>query len=360
MIKGNNIFEDLFVLEVANNHWGSLKRGFEIINQYSRIIKKYKVKAAFKLQIRDVESFVHKKYKGSKNIRYINKTERTRLKIDEFTKLVNFIRKKGHIVSATPFDEKSVKFCKKLNVSIIKIASSDISDITLIDEILKLKKPTIVSTGGAEVHEVDNVYRKFKNKNIPLAINHCVSLYPSEDKDLSLGDITFLKNRFPKNIIGFSTHEYNDWEKSLCIAYGIGARTFERHIDIQNSKHNVSKYCSLPHQIDTWFKCFKKIKEMIGSQKEKRKIQTNERQYLNKLLRGFYAKRNLPKNYVLSKKNLNKDFYLSIPLLKSQISSNDRIDGIKTKTKILKDHPILNTKVKISKEEFMFIKKRNV
>ena len=34
----NKIFEDLFVLEIANNHWGSVERGKKIIHDYSRVI----------------------------------------------------------------------------------------------------------------------------------------------------------------------------------------------------------------------------------------------------------------------------------------------------------------------------------
>ena len=52
----NKIFNDLFVLEIANNHWGSVKRGLEIIKQHSKIIKNNKINAAFKLQIRDVDN----------------------------------------------------------------------------------------------------------------------------------------------------------------------------------------------------------------------------------------------------------------------------------------------------------------
>ena len=35
-----NIFKDLFVLELANNHWGSLERGKEIVKQFSKVVKK--------------------------------------------------------------------------------------------------------------------------------------------------------------------------------------------------------------------------------------------------------------------------------------------------------------------------------
>ncbi len=46
----------------------------------------------------------------------------------------------------------------------------------------------------------------------------------------------------------------------MMIAYAKGARTFERHIDIDSDGVKVSPYCSLPHQIDEWFKALPKGK----------------------------------------------------------------------------------------------------
>lgn len=40
----------------------------------------------------------------------------------------------------------------------------------------------------------------------------------------------------------------------MYIAYAKGARTFERHIDIDYSNVPVSPYCSLPEDLDRWIK----------------------------------------------------------------------------------------------------------
>lgn len=62
-------FENLFVLELANNHWGSLKRGKQIIKQFAKIVKNNNIKAAIKLQFRDVDTFIHKNFKPTeKNV----------------------------------------------------------------------------------------------------------------------------------------------------------------------------------------------------------------------------------------------------------------------------------------------------
>ena len=319
-----NIFDDLFVLEVANNHWGRLDRGLKIITEYSRLVRFNNVRAAIKLQFRDIDSFIHKDFRDRTDIRYIKKTLDTRLSKSDIATMVDTIRKNGCIPMATPFDEKSIELCTELGIPIIKIASSDINDWFLIESIAKTRKPVIVSTGGSSLKDIDDMVLFFSNRHIPLAINHCVSLYPTEDRELELNQIDFLKNRYPNNTIGFSSHEYHDWTASIQMAYAKGARTFERHVDIQDDGIAVSKYCSIPSEIDQWFKAYKKAKEICGgSPTQKRVVSEREISYLDTLVRGVYVKEDLPEGHILS----GSDVYLAIPLQKGQISCREFMSG---------------------------------
>ena len=180
MKNSKSIFHNLFVLELANNHLGSLARGKKIISEYGQVVKFNKIKAAIKLQFRDVDNFIHDSYKNMDE-RYIKKTLSTKLDKKGYKTLVDYIKKNGCLPMATPFDEKSVDLCVEFKFPIIKIASSDCNDWPLIEKIASTKKPVIVSTGGVSEKDLDDVVLFFKNRKIDLAINHCVSLYPSED-----------------------------------------------------------------------------------------------------------------------------------------------------------------------------------
>src|SRR5271156_6146309 len=140
------IFEDLFVLEMANNHYGKLERGLKIVKEYSRIVRFNNVRAAIKLQLRDVDSFIHKDFRDRTDIRYIKKTIDTQMSRENFQTLIDAIKKGGCIPMATPFDEASVDFCIELGLPLIKLASSDVSDWVLIERIAKTRKPVICST----------------------------------------------------------------------------------------------------------------------------------------------------------------------------------------------------------------------
>ena len=183
------IFEDLFVLELANNHWGKLERGLKIISDYGKVVRFNGVRAAMKLQFRDVDTFIHKDYRDRSDIRYIKKTLDTQMSWDNYAELVKAIRGASMITMATPFDEISVEKCVEFGIQIIKIASSEITDWVLIEKIAKTGKPVIISTGGTTLRALDDIVAFFARRNIPLAINHCVSLYPSEDNELEINQV---------------------------------------------------------------------------------------------------------------------------------------------------------------------------
>jgi len=332
-----DIFEDLFVLEMANNHLGSVERGLKIIHEFGQVVRFNNVRASIKLQFRDVENFIHKDFVGRTDLRYVKKTMDTRLSDEEYATLVKAIRQAGCIATATPFDERSVDLCVELGLPILKVASSDLNDWLLLEKIAKTKKPVVVSTGGSSLKDMDDVVTFFANRNIPLAINHCVSIYPAEDSELEMNQIDFLRNRYPNNTIGYSTHEYTDWTNSMLISYAKGARTWERHVDIDSDGVKVSPYCSLPHQVDEWFRAFHKAKEMCGAPgTQKRMPPKKEIEYLDALVRGVYAKADLPEGHLLT----DDDVYLASPLQKGQLSCRELMKGEMLLRPVKKDQAV--------------------
>jgi len=323
MIAGD-IFEDLFVLEMTNNHLGRLERGLEIVRQHARVVRANKIRAAIKLQFRDVDSFIHSEFKGRTDIRYIRRITETQMSKDDYAKLVDAIRAAGCIPMATPFDEKSVDWCVDFDMPIIKVASADATDWQLLEKIAKTRKPVIVSVGGTSTRDIDAMVSFFEERNIPLAINHCVAVYPHSAAECQLNQIDFLRDRFPGHVIGFSSHENTDWVHSMTISYAKGARTFERHIDIDTDGVQIAEYSSLPHEMDIWFKAFRTAQEYCGAPGHRRvKPQQKETDFLDNYIRGAYAKRDLPAGHVLT----DEDVHLAIPLRKGQISCREFVQG---------------------------------
>lgn len=330
-------FENLFVLELANNHWGSLTRGMLIIDQFAEVVQANGVRASIKLQFRDVDNFIHPDHRDRTDVRYIKKIRDTQMSWDQLRAMMEAVKARGMETMVTPFDEVSVEKAVEFGADFIKIASSDVRDKTLLRKIAGAGKPVIASNGGASEKDIDELVAFFALHKVPFALNHCVSLYPSEDSDLQLNQIDYLKARYPEITIGLSTHEQRDWNDSILIAYAKGARTFERHIDIDHDGVTVSSYCTIPEQADVWFKAFNKAVEMSGdSGAAKRHIPEGETRYLDALVRGTYAKRNQPAGHILTA----DDVFHAVPLLKGQISTREFETGERLKAPIMALEPI--------------------
>src|SRR3989344_362387 len=106
-----DLFKDLFILEIANNHQGSVEHGKNLIRQAARVAHKYGIKAGIKFQYRDLDTFIHPDFKERNGVPHISRFMETRLSDEQFVDLFNTVREEGMSVIVTPFDEASVQKC---------------------------------------------------------------------------------------------------------------------------------------------------------------------------------------------------------------------------------------------------------
>jgi len=102
-------FQDLFVLDVANNHQGSVEHGTKIINECASVAKKYGVKAAMKFQFRDLPDFIHQDEQKNPTNKHVPRFISTLLNWGDFKKLVSVVKGQNLLAMCTPFDEASVE-----------------------------------------------------------------------------------------------------------------------------------------------------------------------------------------------------------------------------------------------------------
>ena len=80
---------------------------------------------------------------------------------------------------------------------------------------------------------------------------------------------------------------------------------------------------------------------MCGSSlNDRRVISTNEEKYLDALVRGIYAKKDVKKNTIINSNNFDEYFYLAIPLRKGQLSVKEVINGNKILNDIKINDPV--------------------
>ena len=332
------MFKDLFVLDIANNHFGDVNHLDKIINQFSKRIIKDKINACFKFQFRNLDTYIHKDAWEDKESHYVKRFTSTKLQFKYYRQAVEKIKKLKIKTCCTPFDEYSVKLIEDFKFDFLKIASVSSLDWSLLERATKNKIPKIISTGGKTLEEIDKIVSYMKHKKQKFALMHCVSIYPTENQDLNLYSISEMKNRYPDVEIGWSTHENPNDMLPMSVSYGLGARIFERHIGLNSKKYPLNKYSMNIDQFDKYVDNFISVKNSIGY--GKKDMLSNEIDSLKKLDRGVYVSKNLSKNEQINE----KDIYFAFPCLKNQLAVKDfslkTYDYILNKNKI-KDNAIL-------------------
>lgn len=321
----SKIFDDLFIFEMANSHQGSVEHGKDIIHEMGKIARKYNIKAAVKLQYRNLDTFIHPDYKGRKDVNHIPRFESTRLTYDQFTELVEAIRSEGMIAMSTPFDEAGVDWCMDQGLDIIKVASCSSLDWPLLEKIAATHKPVIISVGGKTISDIDKLYNYFTHKRCDFAFMHCIAEYPAPIERLQLDFIDKLRRRYPDNVIGYSGHEDPDDNVIPMMAIAKGAKILERHVGLPTETISLNAYSMNPDQADKWVKSALEAKEICKMKKEtERYISQAEIDSLNSLMRGVYLKHDVKKGTELKR----EDVFFAMPNHDKQMTSGQFFEGV--------------------------------
>lgn len=345
-----NIFKNLFVLDLANNHFGDLTHAKKIISNFSRICKSNKINFTIKFQFRNLDTYLHKNFAADENNKFVKRFNSTKLSLSQIKTLVAYCKSKKILTTCTPFDEDSVKLIEDLKIDIVKIASVSSNDFSLLTRVTKNKKPKIISTGGLDIASIDKVVSFMSHRAQEFALMHCVAIYPTQPADMHLSFIKNLISRYKDISIGWSTHEDPNDLLPFTIAYSCGAEMFEKHIGINTKKYKLNNYSIQPAEFEKYIKNFKLVQSIYGNYNKK--ITKKEKDTLSSLQRGVYFKKNVKKNLPITK----DDVYFAFPKIKNQLGADEFKEGMKLIKNFNKDialnkkYLISNNKSRIKKE----------
>jgi sialic acid synthase SpsE len=222
------------IAEIGNNHNGNLDTAKKLIET-----AKEAGADAVKFQVKNIEKSFSKELLDSTyvNENSFGKTYREHKMALEFSEeqmkeLYDFASKMNIICFSTPFDIDSVDMLERIGNPIYKISSFHVTDLKLIEYVCQRKKPIIISTGMSTIEEIDKAVELIKKFTKDFIIMHCVSCYPTEDKDVNLNIIPTLKNRY-NCPIGYSGHE-----RGIAITAStvlLGCCAIERHFTLDRT-----------------------------------------------------------------------------------------------------------------------------
>lgn len=340
----------LIVLDLANNHNGSVDHGKRIIKMIAEVTSGYNFRVAVKFQYRDLDTFIHQDFKGNKSYSYIKRFEETRLSERDFQELISVAKKYNLITACTPFDEVSVDKMEREGFDILKIASASFSDWPLLNRISLTKLPVIASTAGADLNTIDKVVSFLTKRVNELAIMHCVASYPTPDSELKLNRIDVLVQRYSPLPIGYSTHENPKNTIAVKLALAKGAKILERHVGSAHSNNAVNLYSSDETELRAWLDAIVDSLPMMSYSAGVSDTSITEQKALLGLRRGVYAKQDLKINETISSDKV----YFAVPLQDGQLSANDFSDYVRvySNKEISSNKPLFISELSFDNQQF--------
>jgi sialic acid synthase SpsE len=125
----------------------------------------------------------------------------------------------------TPFSLENLQEMRLLDVDAVKIASPDAVNWPLIEAMLELGKPMLISTGTASVEELEEARRLCEDH--ATVFLHCVSMYPTPGEAAGMGRMKAMREQL-RCEVGYSDHTNSG--RSAVLAVGMGARVIEKHL----------------------------------------------------------------------------------------------------------------------------------
>ena len=328
-------FSNLFVLDLANNHQGSLEHGLNVIRAHGEVVRKHGVRAALKFQFRQLDTFIHPDHREVSQAKHIDRFVSTRLDGAGYQQLLDEVHAQGMLSMCTPFDEESVEVITDMGFDIIKIASCSATDWPLLAAAANSGLPLVFSTGGLLQVDIDNLVSFFEHRGVDFAMMHCVAIYPTPDDLCHLNNIKTLCERYPGKPVGWSTHEDPADTVPVQLALCKGAQLFERHVGLPTDEIKLNAYSSTPEQVDAWISAWEKAHALLGSY-ERQPATQEETDSIDSLQRGIFARQPIEADTELTRDMV----YFAMPYVPGTLTSGDWKPGIRVSAAIESDRPI--------------------
>ncbi len=138
-----------------------------------------------------------------------------------------YVEGKGLIYLCTPFSRAAADRLHTMDVVAYKIGSGECNNYPLIKHIAAWGKPVLMSTGMNDLASVQPAVEIFRAANVPFALFHCTSMYPTPYDKVRLGALAELRSAFPDAVLGLSDHSLGNYTCYGAVA--LGASLLEKH-----------------------------------------------------------------------------------------------------------------------------------
>ena len=258
------------IAEAGVNHNGSLEMAFQLIDVAvaagADAVKFQTFKAENVIAISAPKAAYQQETTGSdeSQLEMVKKLE-----LDEaaHTRLYKYCQHKGIQFLSTPFDLESIDLLIRLGLEVFKIPSGEITNLPYLRKLGGLKKKVIMSTGMADLGEIEDALEVITSAGTPLSditILHCNTQYPTPFEDVNLRAMLTIQHAFPGAQVGYSDHTVGIEVPIAAVA--LGAKVIEKHFTLDRNLPGPDQRASLePHELTAMISAIRRIEKALGT-----------------------------------------------------------------------------------------------
>ncbi|KKO54972.1 N-acetylneuraminate synthase [Paenibacillus sp. DMB20] len=251
------------IAEIGVNHNGSLQRAKECIDQAAACgadAVKFQTFKSEKLVTKQARKAAYQTENTRSSESQLEMLRQLELSFGDFISLKEYCKEKNIDFLSTPFDEESADFLNRIEVDAFKIGSGDMNNLPFLEKIDRYGRLVILSTGMADLKEVELSLSVFKESSV--ALLHCTSDYPAPLEDVNLLAMRTMAEKFGK-VTGYSDH--TDGIEISIAAAALGAKIIEKHFTLDRSLPGPDHRASIePQDFKRMVQAIRNVESALG------------------------------------------------------------------------------------------------
>lgn len=297
----------IIIAEAGVNHNGNIDLAYKLIDAAAEAGADYIKFQTFITEL-IVDKSAHKaEYQKSKtdgNDSQYEMIKKLELSFDDFHKLNSYCKKRGIRFLTTVADLVSLSKIDEYNLDYIKVASGELTNSLFLSKVSLKNKPIILSTGMANLGEIEDALNILNNGGIPLSeitVLHCNTEYPTPYEDVNLKAMNTISEAFKVNV-GYSDHTLG--VEIPIAAVAMGAKIIEKHFTLDKNLPGPDHSASLePDELKAMVTAIRNIeKALSGSGRKEPSI--SESKNIIIVRKSLFASKTIKKGEIISEENI--------------------------------------------------------
>lgn len=189
--------------------------------------------------------------------------KRLELSYGAFKELQQYCKTKNILFLSTPFGREALEFLMSIEVPIIKLSSTEVTNHPYLRRVASFGKPIILSTGMSYLEEIESAVQVIRSEgNNDIAVLHCTTDYPTKLEDVNIRCIHTMQEALQIEV-GYSDH--TEGVDAAIAAVALGATIIEKHITLDKEMEGPDHKASMVEkEFESYITSIRNAQKLLG------------------------------------------------------------------------------------------------